>query len=101
MHGNNGWKWKIRAQGTRKSNGSRERRGRGHRSTHLNHIQRYRIGLCIAMLDVPLEVHVKKLEDKIELCVRVHDLQKPKVRVNCAFQRLYIVSELGICDWRK
>lgn len=53
------------------------------------------------MLDVPLEVHVKKLEDKIELCVRVHDLQKPKVRVNCAFQRLYIVSELGICDWRK
>ena len=49
-------------------------------STRLDYVQRDRIVLRIAFLNVVLEVHIEELKDEIELLVCVHYLQQPILR---------------------
>lgn len=59
-----------------------EREGEGKRTsssteTHLHDLRGDRTALLVAVLHVPFEVDVKKLEYQVQLLIRVYDIKKP------------------------
>jgi hypothetical protein len=45
------------------------------RGTHLDEIHGHTAGVLVGLLHEALEVYIEKLEDQVQLLVRVHDIQ--------------------------
>ena len=45
-------------------------------AAHLDDVKRDWSAVLVTSVDVPLQIHIKELKDKVQFLVRVHDLQQ-------------------------